>query len=98
MTQYYKENKNVWGLSSALSTFTPVNVVILALLFLIRGNLNTEYVEMRMNNCHISSVSGLLPLQNNSKNVVWQHKLRKPDRSPWLADLSAENEPPLVEL
>lgn len=81
-----------------LVNFYPSECVIIAWLFLIRGNLNTEYVEMRMNNCHISSVSGLLPLQNNSKNVVWQHKPRKPHRSPWLADLSAENEPSLVEL
>lgn len=71
--------------------------MITASLLLVRGNLNTEYIEMKMNNCHISSVLGLLLLQNNSENVVWQHKPRKPDRSPWLADLSAEPEPSLVE-
>lgn len=53
---------------------------------------------MRMNNGHISSVLELLPLQNNSENVVWQHKPRKPDRPSWLlADLSAENKPSLVK-
>lgn len=69
--------------------------MITASLFLLRGNVNREYVEMRMNNCHISSVLGLLPLRNNSENVVWQHQPRKPARPPWLADLSAEKEPSL---
>jgi len=67
--------------------------VITAALFLLRGNLNIECVEMRVNNCHISSVLGLLPPQNNSENVVWQHQPRKPARPPWLADLPADHEP-----
>lgn len=87
------ENKNVWGQNSTLYTFAPVNAVVTASLLLVQENLNREETEMRMNSCHIFSVWELLTLQNNSENVVWQHKPRKPDRWPQLADFSAQNEP-----
>lgn len=54
------------------------------------------YVEMRMNDCLISSLGGLMPLQNNAEDVVWQNTLRTPDGSPELAALSAEKESSLV--
>lgn len=75
-----RENRMSEAGTPTLYTLPQSNAVVTQRHFSLVKRTEQRETGNEMNNCHIFSVWELLTLQNNSENVVWQHKPRKPDR------------------